>query len=49
MHEWSTRFFLYCRKAEIEILFDSQPSSSSAADNHKSQAAAEAQVLVRAA
>lgn len=33
------------KKAEIELLFDNKPSSSSEIDNLKSQAAAEAQVL----
>lgn len=39
---------VYCRKAEIEVLFDNKPSSSSEGDNLNSKAAAEAQVLVRA-
>lgn len=38
-----------CRKAEIEVLFDNKPSSSSDGDNLNSKVAAEAQVLVRAA
>ncbi len=39
---------MYCRKAEIEVLFDNKPSSSSDGDNFNSKATAEAQVLVRA-
>lgn len=40
---------MYCRKAEIEVLFDNKPASSSDGDILNPKAAAEAQVLVRAA
>lgn len=38
---------VFCRKAEIEVLFDDKPPSSRDVDNLDSQGAAEAQVLVR--
>lgn len=40
---------VYCRKAEIEVLFDHKPSSGSDSDGLKCKAAAEAQVLVSSA
>lgn len=48
-HHTLDNCIVYCRKAETGVLFGNKPASSSDGDILNPKAAAEAQVLVRAA